>query len=114
MHGFLKRLFFERGWVPEQHVQSWLNSIDPMHKHSKMNGRIPWNRIPRHGALGDWKIGTGHDPLQHGKKSSNVDGSLPVKGQGATPLMNDLSGGKGWNFSLAPIGGEGRGEGGFR
>ena len=60
-----------------------------MHEQGQVNGRVPRQRIPRHGPLGHRSLRVRHDALQHREELLRGNRRCPVEGHRAPSLVND-------------------------
>ena len=90
MHGLLKGGLERQVGVSQEHVDPGQEAVDSMNEKGQVDGRIPRERIPRHGPLCDRSIRVRHDTLQHREKLLCGNRRCSVERHRTPPLMNDL------------------------
>src|SRR6266404_5684995 len=62
-----------------------------MDEKGEMNGRLPWQNVPRHGTREQVALSSGHYPGQHGEEAAGRDRGCAIERDRTSALADHLS-----------------------
>src|SRR5579864_8294977 len=77
--------------ITHQQVQTGNQTVHPMDKKGEMNGRLPWQNVPRRDTRWQVALNPGHYPGQHGEEAAGRDRGCAIERERTSALAYHLS-----------------------